>query len=106
MSISDEIHLLTRFQRLLREGTGSRVAVERTARDLVTPVVLATTTTGVGFLSFSVSPIAPVRAFGLGAALGIAYALAFSLAVTPALLASLPESWFHRPEVEPKLRML
>ncbi|HYN20423.1 MAG TPA: MMPL family transporter, partial [Thermoanaerobaculia bacterium] len=106
MSISDEIHLLTRFQRLLRDGAGARAAVERTARDLVTPVVLATTTTGVGFLSFLASPIAPVRAFGAGAALGIAYSLAFSLAVTPAILDVLPESWFRRREAEPKLRML
>lgn len=87
MAMSDEIHLLTRFQ---------RESAERTLRDLVTPVVLATTTTGIGFLSFVSSPIAPVRAFGLGAALGIAWCLGFSLVVTPALMAILPESWLRR----------
>ena len=87
MAMSDEIHLLIRFQ---------REPAERTLQDLVTPVVLATTTTGIGFLSFVTSPIAPVRAFGLGAALGIAWGLGFSLLVTPALMGILPESWIRR----------
>lgn len=104
MAMSDEIHLLTRFQRLLPEAGSPRAAAERTVRDLVTPVVLATTTTGIGFLSFVSSPIAPVRAFGLGAALGIAWSLAFSLAVTPALLASLPEAWLRRDRPERSVR--
>lgn len=104
MAMSDEIHLLTRFQRVLSEAGSPRAAAERTVRDLVTPVVLATTTTGIGFLSFLSSPIAPVRAFGLGAALGIAWSLVFSLAVTPALLSSLPEAWLRRDRPEPRVQ--
>lgn len=96
MCIADEVHLLMRFQRLLPGGVGAREAVELTFTELATPVVLATTTTCAGFLSFLGSPIEPVRSFGLAAAAGILYSLGFSLLATPALLALLPDRLFRR----------
>lgn len=97
LCIADEIHLLMRFQRALPEAASSRAAVQLTLTELVTPVVLATTTTSAGFLSFAASPLGPIRSFGLAAAAGILYSLGFSLVATPALLASLPASRFRRP---------
>lgn len=96
MSIADEVHLLMRFQGALPGAASPREAAERTVGELVTPVVLATTTTAAGFLSFLSSPIEPVRAFGLGASVGIAWSLAFSLLVTPALLSLLPAKLLRR----------
>ena len=72
LSMADEVHLLMRFQKVLPEAASSRAAVERTFEELAGPVVLATTTTAAGFLSFLSAAIEPVRALGLGAALGIA----------------------------------
>lgn len=96
LCMADEVHLLLRFQKVLSEEGSAGAAAARTMSDLVTPVVLATATTCVGFLSFLSSPVAPVRALGLGAALGVGYSLAFSLGVTPALLAALPARLFLR----------
>ncbi|MFQ5655127.1 MAG: RND family transporter [Planctomycetota bacterium] len=47
-------------------------------------------TTAIGFLSFSLSPIPPVRAFGIFMAVGIITCLLWSLTVIPALLVLLP----------------
>ena len=51
------------------------------------PVVKTSLTTAVGFLSFALSPIGPVRAFGLFTAVGIIFCMLWSLTVIPALLA-------------------
>ena len=61
------------------------------------PVAAATLTTSIGFLACLASPVAPVRALGAAAAIGILYSLAFTLTVTPALLASIPARWFAAP---------
>lgn len=97
LSMADEVHLLMRFQKILPEAASPRAALERTFDELAAPVVLATTTTAAGFLSFLSASIEPVRAFGLGAALGIAYCLGFSLVATPALLVLVPERWLRSP---------
>jgi hypothetical protein len=51
------------------------------------PVVKTSMTTMIGLLSFALSPLAPVRAFGLFGAVGMLYCMLFSLAVVPAVLA-------------------
>ncbi|MBN2529771.1 MAG: MMPL family transporter [Deltaproteobacteria bacterium] len=50
------------------------------------PVIASGATTAVGFLSFLVMDIAPLREFGLQAALGVIAAAGMALILTPALL--------------------
>ena len=57
------------------------------------PVVKTSVTTAVGFLSFALSPIGAVRAFGIFTAVGIVFCMAWSLAVTPAMLALARPGW-------------
>lgn len=83
--IADEVHLALRFRRALAES-GDAVRAARTAIDeLALPVVAATLTTCIGFLSCVSATIEPVRALGAACAIGIAWSLAFSLFVTPSL---------------------
>jgi hypothetical protein len=97
MCIADEIHVLTRFQALLRERASSPAPpVLQTFHEMATPVLAATLTTCAGFLACLPSRIAPVQALGAVAAIGIAYSLAFTLCVTPALLVLLPGRLFAR----------
>lgn len=85
---ASEVHLLRRYQ----ESRNVRAAVE----EVQMPVLQAAATTAVGFLSFAVSPLGPVRAFGLFAAAGVLLCLLGSLTVIPALLILLRPEWVVR----------
>ncbi len=101
MGVADEVHLFARHARLRTEDPSAdpREVVDATMRDLVRPVVWTSVTTAIGFASFALSPIAPVRAFGVFTALGVMYCLGWSLLVTPALLVRLPASQVGDPRL-------
>lgn len=95
IGVADEIHIFSRYAELMRaralnaEGVGAadRVRVVLATMDeMWVPVVKTSITTAVGFLSFALSPIAPVQAFGLFTAVGIVFCMLWSLTVIPALL--------------------
>lgn len=89
VGVADQIHVFLRYARLRAERPDLAPAdrVEATMNEMASPVVQTSVTTAAGFLSFALSPLGPVRAFGLFAALGVLACLAWSLAVVPALLA-------------------
>jgi hypothetical protein len=88
IGVSDEIHVLGDFARRARDMRGASAAAlaAATMRRMWRPVTTTSLTTAAGFLTFAASPIAPVRAFGIFAAVGVAFAMAWTLIVTPALL--------------------
>lgn len=100
VGLADEVHLFWRHQRLLGEMSGRSGAqvAEQTARELARPIVFTSLTTAVGFLSFAISPLPAVRAFGLFAAFGVGVCLLFSLSLVPAILARLPAEALRRPD--------
>ena len=102
LALADEIHLFWRYQQILGPAPGEadaehpsavRVLVSQMAR----PIVLATVTTIIGFLSFLSSPLEAVRSFGAFTAMGLLFCLFWSLMVGPAALALLPPSALRRP---------
>lgn len=102
LALADEIHLFWRYQQILGAEPGEadahrpsavRVLVSQMAR----PIVLATITTVIGFLSFLSSPLEAVRSFGAFTAIGLLFCLFWSLMVGPAALALLPPSALRRP---------
>lgn len=112
VSVADQVHLFRWYARLRRERPGQDPVeqVRETLDEMASPIVQTSLTTAIGFLSFALSPLAPVRAFGGFAALGVLACLAWSLATAPALLAVLrpalggsrpaaarrePGTWFH-----------
>ncbi len=102
LALADEIHLFWRYQQILgpepteadaTHPAAVRVLVSQMAR----PIVLATVTTIIGFLSFLSSPLEAVRSFGAFTAMGLLFCLFWSLMVGPAALALLPPSALRRP---------
>ncbi len=97
--IADEAHLFRRYGEILRERRrgSSRDALAEMMEEMQGPVLRASVTTAVGFLSFGVSPLVPLQVFGVFAALGVLLCVLWSLTLTPALLALLPAGWIVPP---------
>lgn len=98
LCLADEIHVITHYQNLLGTADGATKAeiIGRSFQHMLPPILVTSLTTGVGFLSFLASPIAPIRQFGAFAACGIFYGLFFSLTAVPAALTLLPADAFKR----------
>ena len=101
IAAADEIHIFRRYLEL-RQKTATppehhRALVRQTLDDMAPPVLRTSLTTAAAFLSFALSPIEPIRAFGLLAAFGVMVCCAWSLTVIPALLVGLgPGVWVRR----------
>lgn len=89
IGIADEIHIFARYRDHLRNDptTHHVESLKITMREMWVPVVKTSGTTAVGFLSFALSPIGPVRAFGIFTSIGILFCMLWSLTVIPAMLA-------------------
>ena len=100
MGLADEVHIFWHYQRKLEaKGLGPHPeAVSATLRDMARPVFLTSVTTSLGLLSFLASSIAPVRTFGLFAALGILFCLLWSMTVIPAMLSWISPHKMRRPQ--------
>ncbi len=103
IAVTDEIHLLERFQRRLRPGAGEtadreevRRAMAAAVEEVGRPIILTSLTTSLGFLSFLSGSMAPIRHFGLFTSLGILLAMFLSFTMIPALVVLLPGSWHRR----------
>lgn len=99
IGIADEIHVFARYRELLRErpSDDESSVVEATLDEMWVPVVKTSLTTAIGFLSFTLSPIGPVRAFGFFTSIGILFCMFWSLSVIPAMLVALQRRRFYRP---------
>lgn len=88
LGLADEIHIFTSYRRHLADQAGQPAAhvVQLAMDEMYRPVLATTVTTVVGFLSFALSPLAPVRAFGGFTALGILFCFLWSMTVIPACL--------------------
>ncbi len=99
VGVTDQIHVYHRYGELRRSRPDLDPVglVRETMEEMAWPVTQTWVTTAVGFLSFAISPLPPVQAFGLFAALGILVCLSWSLAVVPALLVLLKPRLGRRP---------
>jgi predicted RND superfamily exporter protein len=97
MAITDEIHIYSRFFALLHErpGRAQPGLVQLTMDEMVCPVVNASLTTVIGFISFAFSPLPPVQAFGIFTGIGLLFCLFWTLMVLPALLTLAPANWMQ-----------
>jgi predicted RND superfamily exporter protein len=88
MGLADEIHVFHSYRRrrAARPDAPAAEVVRAALDDMSLPVVATSLTTAVGFLSFAISPLPPVRAFGVFTAAGIVFCMVWTLTVIPALL--------------------
>ncbi len=100
LAVTDEIHLLERYQAHLVAGAGAgrcdrQRAMASALDDVGWPIAVTSLSTALGFLSFLTAAMAPVRHFGVFAALGIVLAMILSFTFIPALAVVLPAAWFR-----------
>ncbi len=101
IGVADELHIFTRYQRALRDDSKRERLrpLVTTMDEMWRPIIKTSVTSAIGFLSFALSPIAPVRAFGVFMAIGIAFCMVWSLTVVPASLAMIdPKRLTPRPQ--------
>ncbi|MEM8931337.1 MAG: MMPL family transporter [Acidobacteriota bacterium] len=98
LGVADAIHVLTRLQELVRRTHDPIPSLVRVSLDeLAAPIVRTSWTTAAALLSFTVSPLEPVRAFGGWAAFGVVLLMIGSLTALPAALCRLPAAWIAPP---------
>ena len=86
LAIADDVHIVQHFTEDLR-ATGSREhAFKSSVRHLFAPLLGASATTALGLLSLATSNVVAVRAFGVGAAVGVMVDFVMSLVLVPTLL--------------------
>lgn len=96
--VADEVHIFSRYAALWKlDGQRSPADIARqTLAELGPPIVKTSLTTAVGFLAFTLSPLEPVRAFGLLTAVGVLFCMVWSLTVIPAQLVMVPPRFLVR----------
>ncbi|HXU29291.1 MAG TPA: MMPL family transporter [Thermoanaerobaculia bacterium] len=101
VGLASEIHILWHYQRTLARPGALDLpppeALRQAFSEVGRPVLWSALTTAFGFFSFGFSPLAPVRAFGFFAGLGVLFCLAGSLTLVPAILALLSPSALAHP---------
>jgi predicted RND superfamily exporter protein len=92
VGVADTIHVVVRFRRQLVAGENRQQAVRSSLLNLLRPCFFTTITTMAGLLALLVSAIAPVRQFGVVAAVGVFAAFVVSITLVPACLLVIPAS--------------
>ncbi len=88
LAIADDVHIMQHWDEERRVGPVDDVerAFKATVAHLAAPLLGASATTALGMLSLATSSVVAVRAFGVGAAVGIMVDFAISLVLMPTLL--------------------
>lgn len=86
VGIADTIHLVTRYQQDLANGLPKELAMRSTLKEIGAAILLTSLTTAIGFASLLVSPLGPIKSFGLYAAAGVLFAFVISMILVPTAL--------------------
>ncbi len=85
LGVDYAIHLTSRYREELSEGASVVAAAGRATKTVGVALILATLTTGVGFLTNIVSPVTAIADFGILATVGIAAAFFLMLTFVPSV---------------------
>ena len=86
---SDIIHMMTRYVDELRKGKTQEEAIVITLKEIGLATLLTSITTSIGFATLVTSRIAPIRDFGINAAIGVTIAYLTAVLFTTSLLSFL-----------------
>jgi predicted RND superfamily exporter protein len=93
IALSDTIHLVTSYRENSYDGFSPKKALEKALRKVFRPTILTTITTSVGFFSFTISDLAPLKDLGIVVGLGVFITWITSLFLAAPILALLPVSF-------------
>ena len=91
IAVVDSVHLLSEFVDIYPKTGDRKVAIKEVVGHLFAPMLYTSLTSAAGFLSLTLTPIPPVRVFGVFVALGIGIAFVLTILFVPAYIAALPE---------------
>ena len=86
LSVDYAIHFCLRYKELIQQGVPHSTALQRTARDIGSSLVLCSITTAIGFYAFIPTVFAGVAELGLISGTGMLISLIANLTILPALL--------------------
>lgn len=87
ISIADSIHILSYYKECYRKNGGRHMdAAVTSIRSLWLPCLFTSLTTGIGFLSFLISLVGPVRTVGIFTAIGVMIAFALTIVLLPVMM--------------------
>ena len=90
LSVDYAIHFCLRYKELIQQGVPHSTALEQTARDIGSSLVLCSLTTAIGFYAFIPTVFEGVAELGLISGTGMFISLIANLTVLPALLSLIP----------------
>ncbi len=96
IAILDAIHVISEFFDRYGRIRERREALRTVFDELAGPIAFTTVTTVVGFLALALTPIPPVRVFGIFVAIGVVIAWLGTLTVLPAALMIVDERSIER----------
>ena len=91
IAVVDSVHLLSEFVDIYPKTGDRKVAIKEVVGHLFAPMLYTSLTSAAGFLSLTLTPIPPVRVFGVFVAMGIGIAFVLTILFVPAYIAALPE---------------
>jgi len=83
---SDVVHIMTKYIDELKKGLDKRAAITIAIKEIGMATFLTSTTTAIGFAALLTSKIAPIREFGVNAAIGVMVAYITVIFFTTACL--------------------
>jgi uncharacterized protein len=86
LAIADDVHIVQHFTEEARATGSKERAFKSSVQHLFVPLLGASATTALGLASLATSNVVAVRAFGIGAAVGVMVDFAMSLVLVPTLL--------------------
>ncbi|MCG8668838.1 MAG: MMPL family transporter [Pseudomonadales bacterium] len=90
IAVADCVHVLTSFYFLLSEGKSKSEAIIGSLEANVSPVLLTSITTAIGFLTLNFSNVPPFNVLGNMVAIGVGVACLASLTLLPVMMYWLP----------------
>ena len=84
IAVLNSIHIISEFHDRYQKYKHKKTTIRNTISELFIPILFTTITTIVGFLSLALTPIPPVKVFGIFVAFGILVAWFLSITFNPA----------------------
>ena len=91
VAVVDSIHILSEFFDVYQKIQDRRKAIEQVMHHLFTPMLFTSLTSSAGFTSLALTPIPPVRVFGIFVAIGIMLAWLLTILIIPAYIMLIKE---------------
>lgn len=91
IAVLDAVHIISDFFDRYRAGDDRKETIRSVMGHLFTPMLFTSMTTAAGFASLALTPIPPVRVFGVFVALGVLFAWFWTIVFIPAYLVSLSD---------------